>query len=44
MGASSLAEARAAEAQLQAIAEEYHLTERLFRDEPPTLLYQRTFG
>lgn len=44
MGASSLAEARTAEARLQAIAEEYHLTDRLFRDEPPTMLYQRTFG
>ena len=44
MGAASLEAALAAEARLQAIATEYRLTERLFRDEPPTLLYQRTFG
>ncbi|MCE7982410.1 MAG: hypothetical protein DYG89_14545 [Caldilinea sp. CFX5] len=44
MSAASLEEAWAAEARLQVIAEEYHLTERLFRDEPPTMLYQRTFG
>ncbi|MBX3012064.1 MAG: hypothetical protein KF832_11185 [Caldilineaceae bacterium] len=44
MSATSLAEARAAEAHLQAIAEEYGLLDRLFREEPPTLLYQRTFG
>ncbi len=44
MGAASLEAALAAEARLQAIATEYRLTERLFHDEPPTLLYQRTFG
>ncbi len=44
MSASSLEEAHAAEVRLQAIAKEYRLTERLFRDEPPTMLYQRTFG
>lgn len=44
MSASSLEEALLAETRLQAIAEEFRLTERLFRDEPPTMLYQRTFG
>lgn len=44
MSAASLEEARAAEVRLQAIAEEYRITDRLFRDEPPTMLYKRTFG
>lgn len=44
MNATSLEEARAAEVRLQEIAEEYGLLARLFRDEPPTMLYQRTFG
>lgn len=44
MSAISLEDAHAAEVRLQAIAEEYRLTDRLFRAEPPTMLYQRTFG
>lgn len=44
MSATSLADALTAEARLQEIAEEYRITERLLRDEPPTMLYQRTFG
>jgi hypothetical protein len=44
MSATSLEEARTAETRLQALAEEYHLTDRLFRAEPPTMLYQRRFG
>lgn len=44
MSAASLEEARAAEVRLQEIAEAYHITDRLFRDEPPTMLYKRTFG
>lgn len=44
MSALSLEQARAAEQRLQEIAEEYRITDRLFRDEPPTMLYQRTFG
>ena len=44
MSAPSLEEARAAEQRLQEIAEEYQITDRLFRDEPPTMLYKRTFG
>lgn len=44
MSATSLEEARTAERRLQALAEEYHLTDRLFRAEPPTMLYQRRFG
>lgn len=44
MTATSLEEARIVETRLQAIAEEYHLTDLLFRDEPPTMLYQRRFG
>ena len=44
MSAASLEEARAAEVRLQEIAEEYHITDRLFHDEPPTMLYKRTFG
>jgi hypothetical protein len=43
MSATSLQEAHAAEMRLQEIAEEYGLLERLFRDEPPTMLYKRTF-
>ena len=44
MSAPSLEKARAAERRLQELAEEYGITNRLFRDEPPTMLYQRTFG
>lgn len=44
MSAPSLAEARVAERRLQEIAQEYRITDRLFRDEPPTMLYQRRFG
>ena len=44
MNATSLEDARAAEQQLLALAEEYGIRDRLFRDEPPTMLYQRTFG
>lgn len=44
MNATSLADAHAAEVRLQEIAAEYHITDRLFRDEPPTMLYKRTFG
>ena len=44
MSASSLEDARAAERRLQELAEEYRITDRLFRDEPPTMLYKRTFG
>lgn len=44
MSATSLEEARAAELRLQEIAEEYHITDRLFRAEPPTMLYKHTFG
>ena len=44
MSAPSLDQARAAEQRLQEIAEEYRITDRLFRDEPPTMLYKRTFG
>ena len=41
MSAPSLEQARAAEQRLQEIAEEYRITDRLFRDEPPTMLYKR---
>ncbi|MEZ4733797.1 MAG: hypothetical protein R3E79_42420 [Caldilineaceae bacterium] len=44
MSATTLEAAHTAERRLQEIAEEYGLTDRLFRDEPPTMLYQRTFG
>lgn len=44
MSAPSLEDARAAERRLQELAEEYRITDRLFRDEPPTMLYKRTFG
>ena len=44
MSATTLEDARAAETRLQQIAEEYRLTARLFRDEPPTMLYKRTFA
>ncbi|MEZ4862084.1 MAG: hypothetical protein R3C14_12280 [Caldilineaceae bacterium] len=44
LGANSLAAAQQAEARLQSLAADYGLTDRLFREEPPTLLYQRTFG
>ena len=44
MSAASLEEAHAAEVRLQEIAEKYRITDRLFRDEPPTMLYKRTFG
>lgn len=38
--AATLDEAKAAEKRLMEIADEYHLLERLIRDEPPTMLYQ----
>jgi len=44
MSAASLEDAHVAEQRLLALAEEYGLRERLFRDEPPTMLYKRTFG
>jgi hypothetical protein len=43
LGATSYAEALAAEQQLQALAERYQITDRLLRAEPPTLLYGVTF-
>ena len=43
LAADSVAAAQAAEAKLRAIAHEYGITERLFRQEPPTLLFQHTF-
>jgi len=44
MSATSLEGARAAEVRLQQLAAEYGLLDRLVRDEPPTMLYKRTFG
>ncbi len=44
MNASTLEGARAAEVQLRNIAQTYGITDRLFRDEPPTMLYKRIFG
>jgi hypothetical protein len=44
MSATSLKDAYAAEKRLLALADEYGLRDRLFREEPPTLLYQRTFA
>ena len=43
LAADSLSAAREAEEKLQAIAHEYGIADRLFRDEPPTLLFNHTF-
>ena len=43
MGAASYAAALVAERQLQQLAKDFHLVERLVHAEPPTLLYQVTF-
>lgn len=40
MEAATLAEAREAEKLLLALASDYHIFERLVRDEPPTMLYR----
>lgn len=44
MNATTLEDARAAERKLLQLAETYGITDRLFRDEPPTMLYKRVFG
>ncbi len=44
MNATTLEGARAAEVKLKELAHTYGITGRLFRDEPPTMLYKRVFG
>lgn len=43
LSAASRAEAVAAEEKLQALAHQYAITDRLIREEPPTLLHQVSF-
>ncbi|MCB0061103.1 MAG: hypothetical protein KDE19_03275 [Caldilineaceae bacterium] len=43
LSATSKEEAMAAEQRLQQLADEYGITDRLIREEPPTLLYQVSF-
>ena len=42
-GATSTSEARAEALKLEQIVDEYGIRNRLFRDEPPTMLYDATF-
>ena len=44
LATTSLVEAHRAEQKLQQIATQYGITEQLIREEPPTLLYQVSFG